>query len=65
MAIATSGAVFGEEGLNLNLGDVQVMTLENLERSLVLKMMSCFGKEKVTELIFTNTFKKLLAVRHH
>ena len=23
MAIATSGAVFGEEGLNLNLGDVQ------------------------------------------
>lgn len=48
MAIATSGAVFGEEGLNLNLGDVQVMTLENLERSLVLKMMSCFGKEKVT-----------------
>lgn len=41
-SIATGGAVFGEEGLNLNLEDFKLVAWEKLERSLPPKMKPCF-----------------------
>ncbi|KAL1786061.1 60 kDa heat shock protein, mitochondrial [Sigmodon hispidus] len=59
MAIATGGAVFGEEGLNLNLEDVQAHDLEKVGEVIVTKDDTMLLKGKVDKAQIEKRFQEI------